>query len=114
MARGRGFKWAGSELPKNVITNTLWECEKGDMWEATYNNVQQGSGCPYCSGLVKKTEQDYYELTKGFGFKWVGEVLPKNTMTKTWWQCEKGDRWESCYDTIRQGNGCPICNVKIE
>ena len=109
LAESRGFKWVGEVFPKNVITPTWWECEKGDRWEARYNSIQQGKGCPICAGSVRKTEKDYHELAKSRGFKWVGGYLPKNTGDPTWWECEKGDRWEAVYDNIQQGSGCPIC-----
>ena len=113
LAKSRGFKWVGGVLPKNTLDSTWWECEKGDKWETSYNNIQQGSGCPVCSGKARKKEKDYHELAKSRGFKWVGEVLPKNNQDPTWWECEKGDRWEARYHDIQQGNGCPVCSGKV-
>jgi very-short-patch-repair endonuclease len=113
LAKSRGFKWADSKLPKYVIDKTWWECEEGHKWEAHYNSIQQGSGCPICSNRVPKTEGDYHDIAKSRGFKWVGVVLPKDTKDITWWECEKGDRWKARYHDIQQGSGCPTCKDRI-
>jgi predicted Zn-ribbon and HTH transcriptional regulator len=111
LAKSCGFKWVGSVLPRYVKDPTLWECEKGDKWKTTYNSIQQGSGCPSCSGNAKKTEQDYYGLAKNRGFKWVGRVLPNNTKCLTLWECKRcGCVWEVRYDNIGNGSGCPSCS----
>jgi len=113
LAKSRGFKWVGGLLPKTVLCLTLWECGIGHRWETKYNYIQQGSGCPVCSGNVKKTKNDYYMLAESRSFKWLGIVLPKNTSVSTWWECEKGDKWLASYHNIQQGSGCPICKDLI-
>jgi hypothetical protein len=117
LAKDRGFKWSSDTLPKDTGCLTWWECEKcGYRWKAQYHSIQQGRGCPVCSGLVKKTEKDYYELAKSRGFKWVDGVFPKNVRIPTWWECEKCDyRWKTHYNSIQQGRGCPGCaNLAIK
>lgn len=109
LANSRGFKWLGEILPKNIHTKTWWECEKGDRWETTYNIIKCGCGCPTCSNCAKKTKNDYNILASSRGFKWIGKELPATTQYKTWWECEKGDRWETTYNSIHQGRGCPVC-----
>jgi len=109
LAEKRGFKWAGFTLPKNANTKTLWKCEKGHKWQARYNDIQQGSGCPYCVGKIRKTKKDYHNLAKRKGFQWVGINLPKNIQTKTLWECKKEHRWEATYGNISYGSGCPYC-----
>ena len=51
VATARGFKWVG-ERPRNNKIPTAWQCSKGHVWEASFNNVQRGSGCPQCLGYV--------------------------------------------------------------
>jgi predicted Zn-ribbon and HTH transcriptional regulator len=111
LAKGRGFKWIGLELPRGVVYPSLWECKKcGYVWKGRYSNIQRGSGCPDCSGQAEKTKKDYHGLAKSRGFKWVGEVLPKNTKDLTLWECEKGDRWKASYNSIHRGRGCSVCS----
>jgi len=113
LAEGRGFKWLGDVLPKNTDIPTEWVCSNTHKWLASYHNIRNGSGCPYCAGLVKKVEKDYYNLANKFGFIWIGEKLPKNVMTKTWWECKKGHEWKATYSGIQRGGGCPYCSKKI-
>lgn len=116
LAESRGFKWIGGVLPKNVRVKSWWECEKcGYGWQARYNNINNGQGCPFCAGTLKKVQKDYHSLANSCGFIWVGDVLPKNIQTKTWWECVKcGYKWEARYSTIWWGHGCSFCagNVK--
>lgn len=58
----------------------------------------------------RKTEKDYHELAGSRGFKWLGEVMPESTKSKTKWQCNIGHKWETMYDSIKsKGSGCPYC-----
>lgn len=113
LAKSSGFKWVDFELPKGVNIKTWWKCKNKHRFEMGYSSIQQGRGCPYCSGVVKKTERDYHELAEDRSFKWVGEVFPKNVSDRTWWECEKSHRWRAQYSSIQQGTGCPICKDLI-
>lgn len=107
MAQAYGFKWIGPEV-KSVIYQTTWECIKGHQWKARYNNIQGGQGCPYCAGKARKIPQDYHDLAKGRGFKWLGPEV-KGAKFKTTWECGKGHQWEAKYNAIKDGRGCPYC-----
>lgn len=113
LAKCRGFKWVGELLPKNVMIKTWWKCKKRHQWKASYDNIRQGRGCPFCSGKMRKIEKDYHELAKSRGFKWVG-VFPKTAQYKTWWECDKGHRWKQAYRVIYNGNGCPYCACQVK
>ena len=54
LAAQRGFAWLGPEVP-NVGTNTNWRCPEGHEWPACYSNVQQGTGCPECWRIRKRS-----------------------------------------------------------
>jgi very-short-patch-repair endonuclease len=107
LAEQEGFLWLGPEVP-NTKTKTGWECKQGHQWEARFNDIQQGSGCPFCAGLAPKTPEDFHALAAERGFRWLGPEVP-NIRTKTWWQCEEGHRWEAVYGNIHRGTGCPSC-----
>lgn len=51
LAAERGFIWLGPEVP-HVQVKTQWQCKNGHIWEAWYNAIHQGSGCPHCLDLV--------------------------------------------------------------
>lgn len=57
----------------------------------------------------RKTAEDYHVLAGYRNFEWIGKGLPKNVLTKTRWRCSKNHEWETWYNAILQGNGCPKC-----
>ena len=52
IASQNGFGWTGTELPPNTGTNTRWICSKGHEFEARYNSIFNGRGCPYCANRI--------------------------------------------------------------
>ena len=110
LAEKHNFIFDGKCLPKTTHYKTWWICKKaGHRFGASYNNIGGGWGCPYCSGVARKTEKDYHDLAESRNFKWIGKVLPKNNREITQWQCEKGHIWETCYNIIQRGRTCPYC-----
>src|SRR5580658_8874449 len=91
LADKSGLTWLGPEVNKvNIPTN--WRCPERHEWPATYNSIQQGSGCPACGGSKPKTPDDYRALADKHGFIWLGpEVV--NTKTSTNWRCPEGHEW---------------------
>lgn len=113
LAESREFLWVGTVLPKNTFIKTTWQCTKGHKWKARYNDISGGSCCPFCSVTAKKMEDSYYKLAKCRGFVWAGVIVPKNTLSKTWWTCEKKHRWEATYGNIFAGSSCPYCDDRV-
>jgi very-short-patch-repair endonuclease len=111
LAEQRGFRWLGPEVP-NIDTKTWWKCEEGHRWEARYHDIDRGTGCPSCAGVIPKTPEDYHALAERRGFRWLGpEAL--NIHSKTSWECEEGHRWQARYHDIQQGRGCPVCADRV-
>lgn len=54
LVKKRAIKWIDKELPKYTHTNTRWRCLKDPThgWEACYNKIQQGTGCPHCMDMI--------------------------------------------------------------
>jgi very-short-patch-repair endonuclease len=110
LAKERGFRWLGRELPQNIKAKSHWRCSEGHQWLARYNDIQQGYGCPFCAGVARKTTQDYHILAEERGFRWLGDDLPTNTMTPTLWQCSEGHQWLAVYNNVKHSkSGCPYC-----
>ncbi len=107
LAKARGFRWLGPEVP-DVMTKTTWECSQGHRWETAYHTIQQGCGCPVCSKHARKSPDDFRALAKARGFRWLGPEVP-NVMTKTTWKCSQGHCWEATYHRVQRGHGCPVC-----
>lgn len=110
LAQKRNFVWHGPEIP-NTRTKTVWECEKGHKWEARYSSIQQGDGCPCCAGIKRKESHDYHALAIENNIKWLGPY-PRNTNSKTWWECDQNHTWFVPYNSIRSGRGCMACYLE--
>jgi len=107
LAGQRGFIWLGPEVNRTGA-KTNWQCSQGHKWSTHYNSIQQGRGCPVCSGNVKRIEVDYHKLARSKNFNWVGSVVV-NTHIATKWRCSKGHIWDASYHSIQGGSGCPMC-----
>lgn len=110
LAEQRGFIWCGPEV-SNVSTKTWWSCNYGHKWSAHYSNIRNGTGCPFCARGIKSAA-DFHILAKKNGFEWLGQELPPNTQSKTPWKCSERHIWESTYNIIQSGKGCPFCGGK--
>ena len=111
LAGERSFRWLGPEVP-TIHAKTRWECEESHRWEAPFNSIRRGHGCPFCAGLAPKVPTDYHTLADERDFRWVGPEV-SGVHVKTGWECEQGHRWETPYSSIQQGTGCPHCSDMI-
>lgn len=59
LAWKRGIKFLGDKVYKSD-ERAPWGCNNascGKLWEARYDNIASGSGCPHCSGSIFKGEE---------------------------------------------------------
>lgn len=121
LARQRGWEWLGPEV-SNVTIKTLWKCECGHCWEARFQAIQSGNGCPYCaqirtkfSRLNRKSTEDYHALAAKRSINWAEESLPKDVRAKTLWKCAIGHIIEASYEQIRlRKTVCKRCNFCVD
>lgn len=113
LAKEHSLIWIGPKV-ENTASKTGWQCSTCDsIWQATYNTILRGRGCPYCANRVPITERGYHELAKLRSIEWIGIQLPKNSDTKTHWRCSFGHQWETSYHNIKATNGCPRCTGRF-
>jgi hypothetical protein len=110
LAKKRNFQFL-SETYINANTKYTWKCEKGHIWEAKYNNIHSGKGCPICltipyTDCVKSAKENG-------GLCLTSEEEFKGIKTRMNWKCKNNHIWETTYQTIRQGSWCPECNVNL-
>jgi predicted lipoprotein with Yx(FWY)xxD motif len=88
-----------------------WQCDKEHVWGATYNNILHGSWCPFCAGVIKRSEKDFDLIAANNGGLCL--FAGKNALdAKSTWQCKEGHQWKTCYNSIQQGRWCPFCAHK--
>jgi hypothetical protein len=112
IAQLHGFEWLGPEVA-GVMIKTRWCCNRGHEWDAKYNHIKNGRGCPHCSNRIPKNAQDHRKLAKSRKFEWLGP-LASDTRGKTNWRCNLGHEFSTSYTTLRnsKGRGCPHCAGK--
>ena len=75
--------------------------------DGTFTDIQQGQGCPECGGTRKRTEEDYRNIAREKGIKWIGPY-PANVSKKTLWLCSEGHKFSARYSSVYRGVGS-IC-----
>ena len=115
----------GDNPPNRALLK--WVCkEKGHEWQASYNNVDKGSGCPFCYGNYPITYEDCVKIAeesdKNIKFAMTreefnntienrGDNSPNKVLLK--WMClNKNHEWWTSYSTIYKGSGCPNCGER--
>lgn len=122
-------------LSKSSSKKILWKCSiitcNFEWFSTISNRISINSGCPKCSGNIKKTIQDYIELAKLNGGKYLGikddnnnfiQDIPSNTRSNnSFWQSNcliKGKihlhECSTCYTSINTGTWCGVCHNKTE
>ena len=119
LARARGFQWLGPVVERS-IEKTRWRCTSGHVWPACYGKIKWGRGCPVCAreATAERARQQrhsparYHALALRRGFRWLGpEVTHANA--RTTWECRQaGHRWQSTYNKVNHGRGCPRCALR--
>lgn len=105
-----GLEFIG-KVPSITRIPTEWKClECGYKITASFDNVNRGTGCKSCAGLVKKNLSDYHNLATSLGFKFIGEHIPDRTVIKTSWLCDKGHEFISSYHNLVHNKVCNICS----
>lgn len=110
LASATGFEWLGSD-PVKSVEKTRWRCPQGHVIELSHNSLKRGIRCAQCSGKVPKRSIDYAMLAFANGITWVG-TFPKDTDSKTDWQCEFGHVWSTSYQYIKSGKLCQVCRQR--
>ena len=92
----------------NSSTKMKWRCDQRHIFDATWNQIQQGKWCSYCYGSLT---YDIEEL-KRFAQTKGGECLSssyKAGYDEYRWKCHKGHTWKATWNNIRNGTWCDEC-----
>lgn len=93
----------------NNSTRIKHKCKYGHIYEQTPSSNLKGIGCPICSGLKKKTPEEYYSECKSKGYDLPIEDYRGNKV-RIKHVCKKGHIYEQRPNNHLQGASCPICN----
>ena len=81
-----------------------WECSQGHHWEASLRKLLVKDQCPICVGIWKASILDHskYELVGG-------QSYTHNKSPLLWWCPLCQQEFNSTWNSIQQGRGCPSC-----
>lgn len=112
----RGYELVSTKYVNNS-TKLQYICPKHrnkGVLEMTFGNFAKGKGCPYCSGRVRKTQEEYEAdlAEKKPTIKVVGKYV--NLKTKIEHECLVcGYHWDVLPDNmLHMPNGCPKCGKR--
>jgi len=93
-----------SKFVKNSKQKIVCKCGYGHRWKTRLDEIQMGKWCPECQ---KPALEDLQRLAAKRGGKCLATAYI-DARTKTPWQCAKGHRWMSTWDTVLR-HWCPKC-----
>lgn len=102
------------EVIGNYINNKvkiLHRCKiDGYKWEVSPSSLLSGNGCPVCSGMKKKTHDEYVAEVKMINLNIEVVEAFINVNTKILHRCKiDGCEWSVTPNAILSGKGCPRC-----
>lgn len=95
-----------------------WKCEKMHEWEATIQQRNGKSKCPYCSNKRVCIDNCLLTINPSLAKEWHPtlneELNPENVLPgsskKAWWKCNKNHEWQAVISSRNKGTGCPMCS----
>ena len=108
-AKQNGLQLLSTEYVNNR-TLMKWRCDASHVFEARWDNIQQGHRCPFCSGskviggLVKRA----LNLADKNGGILISEKV-STSKQKLEWQCQNGHQFKARLDHVHQGSWCFEC-----
>jgi len=87
----------------------FWECNCGNVFKASYNNVRKGRWCPKCRGRDEPINKVLENLASNHNGKCldINEFVHGEAPIR--WQCEKGHIFEMPYNRVNAGCWCQKC-----
>lgn len=108
LAVSKNWEWLGDSVPR-TDEKSLWRCDKGHLRYLTYASIYMGQGCKECYLESRRLKPEaFHILAESKGWEWLGPEV-KGTDKITRWRCPKGHEFESSYNRLFSGSGCPTC-----
>lgn len=97
------YRGASTKIKHQCINGHVHEIEPRRVWEKL-------NGCPYCSGMIKKTTESYAAELLSKGILHTIEEEYTTVMTKTKHKCHDCEHtWYPKPHDVLNGSGCPAC-----
>lgn len=91
----------------------------GNPWSTTLVNLRLGKGCPKCSGVYKRSLDEWASTVEDKSYKFLGLAGEfKGKHSRILVECpvhgradEYSSPWIPRFEDIERGNGCPKCGT---
>lgn len=111
------FELFGENSYKNAKSKLKLKCKiDGHEWEASWDVINKGHGCPMCCKRPRITLDIIKERMKDIdeNIEILEENVYKNAKTNLKLKCLlDGNLWEASWTNLKQGHGCPICRRRF-
>jgi len=91
----------------------IWQCRYKHTWNASWHTVQQGSWCPECAGVRKRTIEEARALAATRGGRCLTGVFT-SVRTSLEWECQAKHTWMAKWNDVRRGTWCPYCRRPLK
>ena len=101
-----------SDLYSKTIDKLDWQCDKGHVWKAAFQDIKRGGWCPHCQHSLLRiySIKDCQNKAAENNGKCLSTNY-KTCMEKLDWQCEKGHIWKASFRNVKDNHSwCPHCN----
>jgi len=99
-----------SKVYKTASAQMKWQCSKGHVWNAKYNNIKTGYWCPYCAGTIKLTIEDCRKVAEERNGKCLSEEYV-NIGSHLIWKCSEGHIWNATLAHVKHNKTwCGKCS----
>lgn len=101
---------------QNSKTKVRLKCNNCENeWEAIPNSSLKGRGCPYCSGLMRKTQAQFIDEMEQKHPNIEVRGIYKNNKTKVECKCSKcGETFFGMpHSMLDAWRGCPRCSISV-
>lgn len=103
-----GYKLLSKEYT-NARSKLKVQCDKGHIYEVTFDNFKHGYRCPYCAGNIKYNYEYIKKYIESFGYELISKEYI-GVFDKLIVKCPKGHIYEVNFNNFKNGYRCPICN----
>jgi len=116
------FELIDGQMYENKNVKLYWQCLKpecGEIFEASWSDISQGSGCGVCHGKQVALSNCLSTKNPKLASEWHptknGNLTPYDVTfcsgQYAWWECEEcGHVWEAKISNRANNRGCPECN----
>ena len=102
-----GYKLLSEEYQNNK-TKLLIKCDKGHIYETTFDNLKRGRKCRECSGSKKHSYEEVKDYLLSFGYELLSNEY-KDNKTKLKMKCPNGHIIDLKFNHFKSGVRCSKC-----